>query len=254
MNVCPECGKRHVVHWPEFWPYRRYNTYYCSFGCIDVSVTRDLKKLKDADRKKRERKMKKKDYSEIAREFIRIKESGGGNNEIYDYLEGIGYKDPIAAYYYVRKQLKKSDPELEAKIGNSKPGPAAKKEAPEAPKAEPEETTVELVYDESIAEEYRKEQAEKEAANAFEVVAKGSDGILIAPKQIAKQAREMAFEEKCQTTAIRVDELGEFYHDVEHNCIDWRNPFGDEISLPLQGWKNLAEDLNVILKKLGVEM
>jgi hypothetical protein len=237
MNICPECGKKHVVHWPEFWPYRRYNTYYCSFNCIDVSVTRDLKKLKDADRKKRERKMKKKDYSEIAREFIRIKEAGGGNMEIYDYLESIGYNNPETAYYYIRKSLKKSDPELEAKIGNSKPGPAEKKEAPEEPKAEPEETTVELVYDESIAEEYRREQAEK----AEKILA---EGITIRNKYVLD----------CDVTAIRVNELGEFYHDVEHNCIDWRNPFGDEISLPLQGWKNLAEDLPAILQKLGVEL
>ena len=236
MNICPECGKRHVVHWPEFWPYRRYNTYYCSFGCIDVSVTRDLKKLKDADRKKRERKMKKKDYSEIAREFIRIKESGGGNREIFEYLESIGYENPEGAFYYIRKSLKKSDPELEAKIGNSKPGPA-KKEAPEAPKAEPEETTVELVYDDSIAEEYRREQAEK----AEKILA---EGITTRNKYVLD----------CDVTAIRVNELGEFYHDVEHNCIDWRNSFGDEISLPLWGWKNLAEDLPAILKVLGVEL
>lgn len=235
MNICPECGKRHVVHWPEFWPYRRDKTFYCSQDCEIVSVTRDLTLIKDVARARRKRKLKK-DYTDIAREMIRIKESGGGNNEIYDYLEGIGYKDPIAAYYYVRKQLKKNDPELEEKIGNSKPGPA-KKEAPEAPNAEPEEPTVELVYDESIAEEYRREQAEK----AKKILA---EGITIRNKYVLD----------CDVTAIRVNELGEFYHDVEHNCIDWRNPFGDEISLPLQGWKNLAEDLPAILKVLGVEL
>jgi len=233
MNVCPECGKRHVVHWPEFWPYRRDKTFYCSQDCEIVSVTRDLTLIKDVARARRKQKLKK-DYTDIAREFIRIKESGGGNREIFEYLESIGYENPEGAFYYIRKSLKKSDPELEAKIGNGKPGPA-KKEAQKAPEAELTRPAVELVFDESIAEEYRKEQAEK----AEKILAEGVS------------IRSNYFLE-CEVTAIRIKELGEFYYDVEHNCVDWRNPFGDEISLPLQGWKNLSEDLPAILKTLGV--
>jgi hypothetical protein len=144
MNVCPECGKRHVVHWPEFWPYRRDKTFYCSQDCEIVSVTRDLTLIKDVARARRKRKLKK-DYTDIAREMIRIKESGGGNREIFEYLESIGYENPEGAYYYIRKSLKKSDPELEAKIGNSKPGPAKK----EATEAEPE---IKLAAEEIAAE------------------------------------------------------------------------------------------------------
>jgi len=130
MNVCPECGKRHVVHWPEFWPYRRDKTFYCSQDCEIVSVTRDLKFINDVARERRKKKLKK-DYTEIVREIIRIKESGGGNKEIFDYLDSIGYGNPEQAYYYIRKQLKKSDPELAEQLISE---PSKKEE----PKAEPE--------------------------------------------------------------------------------------------------------------------
>ena len=38
----------------------------------------------------------------------------------------------------------------------------------------------------------------------------------------------------------------------DRNCIDWRNPFGDEVSLGVAGWKTMADRLPEILKVLGV--
>ena len=58
--------------------------------------------------------------------------------------------------------------------------------------------------------------------------------------------------DSCMYTAIRHPKYGEFYHDVDHNCIDWRAPDGDEMTMDLVGWKNLSRDLPKILKKLGV--
>lgn len=57
ITVCPICGKSVVAHWPEFWPYRRSETYYCSQNCYDVSLTKDLNMLHDAARRRRETKM-----------------------------------------------------------------------------------------------------------------------------------------------------------------------------------------------------
>ena len=58
--------------------------------------------------------------------------------------------------------------------------------------------------------------------------------------------------DNCMVTAINVQPYGEFYHDTHHNCIDWRAPDGDEMTMDLVGWKNLSRDLPKILKKLGV--
>ena len=56
MAVCPECGKRHVVSWPELSPFRRGDDYYCSPKCYEVSVRRDLTKIKQVALTRRQRK------------------------------------------------------------------------------------------------------------------------------------------------------------------------------------------------------
>lgn len=65
-------------------------------------------------------------------------------------------------------------------------------------------------------------------------------------------AEEPAEMDDLETTAVRDKNLGEFYFDHDHNCIDWRNGLGDEISLGISGWKIMIEKLPKILKKLGV--
>ena len=54
-------------------------------------------------------------------------------------------------------------------------------------------------------------------------------------------------------TAIRHKVYGEFYHDADHNCIDWRTPEGDEMSMSIKAWKTFANELPLILKMLGVD-
>ena len=55
------------------------------------------------------------------------------------------------------------------------------------------------------------------------------------------------------TTAIRNEELGEFYHDTVHRSVDWRHPYGEEISLPPDVWQRLWEELPGILRAIGVK-
>ena len=57
ITACPVCGKSVVAHWPEFWPYRRGEAYYCTQNCYDISLTRDLNTLHDAARRRRQSKM-----------------------------------------------------------------------------------------------------------------------------------------------------------------------------------------------------
>lgn len=56
-----------------------------------------------------------------------------------------------------------------------------------------------------------------------------------------------------EVSAVRDHDLGEFYYDHDHNCIDWRNPFGDEVSLGVAGWKTMAQRITKILNVLGVD-
>ena len=59
MNVCPVCGKYHCIHWPEYWVYRRGNTYYCSEMCMDVSIVKDTKQMNIAKARRKARIMEK---------------------------------------------------------------------------------------------------------------------------------------------------------------------------------------------------
>ena len=56
MATCPECGKLHVVTWPELSPFRRGDLYYCSHSCWEISLTRDMTKIKEAALIRRQRK------------------------------------------------------------------------------------------------------------------------------------------------------------------------------------------------------
>ena len=46
MTVCPICGTRRVIYWPQHWVYRRGETFYCSEDCMMVDETKDMKLIK----------------------------------------------------------------------------------------------------------------------------------------------------------------------------------------------------------------
>ena len=60
--------------------------------------------------------------------------------------------------------------------------------------------------------------------------------------------------EELEISAVRHPQLGEFYFDHDHNSIDWRDPFGDEVSVSPDLWKKMHETLPKILNALGVEL
>lgn len=56
-----------------------------------------------------------------------------------------------------------------------------------------------------------------------------------------------------EITALRHQDLGEFYYDKKYNSVDWRTLEGDEVSLSPMGWQKMLDDLPKIMKLLGVE-
>ena len=137
-------------------------------------------------------------------------------------------------------------------------GTAAKKPGPR--KAKKTEPKVELVYDPSIAEEYRKEQEAKKAEEAktlaelkdeeMMVIPEADDG-KIQPAQV-KNVINGIEAENVAVTAIRT-KAGEFYFDRKYGTIDWRTEIGEEISLTPAHWEELAEEIPRMLKMLGAE-
>ena len=139
----------------------------------------------------------------------------------------------------------------------AKPGRKPKEEKPK----------VILQYDESIREEYRKEQEamaaaveqpqpEREWIPAAEVYGE-PEGEKPTVGNVEKEAAEEYFQEmekhRWIVTALQSEEWGEFHFDTKHRCIDWRHPAGEEISLPLADWMRLPEVITGVLEALGLK-
>ena len=54
------------------------------------------------------------------------------------------------------------------------------------------------------------------------------------------------------TAAVRNKKLGTFYYDDKHGTIDWRHPYGEEISLFPEDYRLLRDSIDMILHVLGV--
>ena len=109
MVNCPVCGKLTAIYWPEFWVYRRRDTFYCSENCMIVDETMDLKLMNQVARDRRLRKEAKKMGNhkltlEQKKKAVEIASQGGNPTE---YLKKCGSKNPYAAWDYIQKTLAK---------------------------------------------------------------------------------------------------------------------------------------------------
>ena len=176
---CPVCGKDIYLRDPTTWAYRRTErwkaVYYCSYGC-----------MRAAERKEGNMKAK---YAEMIDVAIACIEKGEDPVEAF---EKAGMEKPLTFYGSMKAWARKYAPDKYSKLPKNRQtwknslkqeepetaedAMAGMKNAAEAflgemPGAEvtkvdklPEERpAVELVYDPGIAEEYRREQAEKKA-------------------------------------------------------------------------------------------
>ena len=116
---------------------------------------------------------------------------------------------------YDKQREKGAKEAMEEQKTRKKPGPKPK---------------VELVYDESIAEEYRREQEAKKAEEHIKVIPLVDDFEVI---------------------GIR-NSLGTFIFDHAHGTIDWtESATKTEVSLLPDEWDRLAEVIPLMLRKLG---
>lgn len=156
---------------------------------------------------------------ETGKKLVEIMEAGG---DPMKYLEEAGYTNTEKAYQNIKYRCKTEAPEIYARFPKKRGGRKARE-----PKEEPE----------------------SEAGGAFEKV---KEEILNMPA-VKVTEKEGMRTDMWTTTAIRNEELGEFYHDTVHRSVDWRHPYGEEISLPPDVWQRLWEELPGILRAIGVK-
>lgn len=230
VRKCRNCGRAFGMLHPTRWAYKRPKgaryEYFCSWGCLRADEKKGSEEMRGEITIKPEQK-------------ARALEMAMAGESPLPYLKECGAANPSATWNYIRNCAVRDDPmkyegKLPATFGHKK-------------KEEPE---VELVYDPTIAEEYRREQAQKEANERVkaETIKKVMDLPAIKATEHKQDRRNL-----WTTTAIRNDYLGVFYYDRKYNTVDWRHPAGEEISLPPADWNLLANALPEIMRTLGVD-
>ncbi len=255
--TCCVCGKEIEITWPQLWRFKRGDGAYpknwmCSWSC--------LRKFDQGERKESAMAQMRNSTKEMARGLLDAMDAG---KDPMDWLTEQGYTNPEKAYQNIKARIRERDPELAKRFPKTRAG---KKKAAEEPAEQlPEETTVELVYDPKIAEEYRKEQMNKaeeqkepkagtewaDAAEVYGIAVDAEDDRPIRPEKRLNVVNGVKLEDGATVTAIRVKDLGEFYFDRKHGTVDWRSDVGEEISLVPQDWELLHKWLPVVLKALG---
>jgi len=172
--------------------------------------------IRKYDRGERDMSGKTKEGSQMitCRQMVEAMEAGADPME---WLKEKGYTNPAHAYQNLRNVAKAKDPELFARF------PVKKKTREPAEEPEPvkrgDTISAEEVYPPIRAEEQEK-QDERDI---------------------------------WQTAAVRNKKMGTFYYDEKFRTIDWRHPYGEEISLPPEDWKWLGDHIGMILHVLGVD-
>ena len=218
---CAICGKEFDALWPDLYRYKRGGTFLCSWSCLrKYDEEKGSGNMTLTDKQKRM-------ACEMALE---------GKNPL-QYLKEIGVKNSTVGWTTCLNWAKKNMADFEKlpkRFGQ---------QTKEAPK-------VELVYDESIAEEYRREQEEKKAEQAVEMAPPPE---IVENIEVVQIINGMPADDVL-VTAIRMGSLGEFYFDRKYRTIDWRSGDGEEVSLMPEEWRRLAEAIPRMMQILGVEV
>lgn len=210
---CRNCGKEFVVLYPHLWRYKRggpsQRDWFCTWGCLraweegkEAKQMTPMKMTKDQIAK----------AVEIALE--------GGNP--LPYLKEVGCKNPSTSWKSIRNYAKKNyDPEIWEKLPETFRKKAEEQPAEERPK-------VTLVYDQSIEEEYRKEQAAKADEEARAIVP-------LQPASLWSRVLQ-------DGTFKKVNGIGMVLQGMNY-----------QLMLSASEWMQLTEEIKVAIRQLGAD-
>ena len=205
-------------------------------------------------------------------------EAADAGEDVFDYLEKAGYKNPSSTWYMLKQQAKKHDPDLYERMANAvtghrKPNPAPKKKKPvdnsvigqkdaetvffggkpyeKMEKAEQNAPKTEQNTGDHIsAEDYRKMSGEIPAQERKPVIhcAPGPYRAVEVPDELPEQLPVCAVKSKVK---------GEWHLSGVEGCVHliWEDRMTHEersLGLPADDWKKLANEIPVMLKQLGL--
>lgn len=160
--------------------------------------------------------------------------------------------DPNTAWYKIKVALKKSDPELYNQLPKRI---GCKANVDKGMPKQAEQVPTVKVDGPIVIETEKPEEVTVSAGDAMKSMEEAADEFFGKCEQMGLMRKEPKVRHlsriRFNVTAVET-EYGEFYRDKKFNCIDWRNLEGDELSMKLDLWKKLAEELPEILMALGV--
>jgi len=233
IKQCPVCKKEFEVLYPDQWGYIRNGTYYCTWKCLRRKENEQVNTLTKEQKEK----------------TIEIALEGG---DYLQHLQDCGLKNPSSTWFYIKKKLEKDDPEKFEEIERAMHRKANKK-------WKAKQGTEQLQLDAGKNYTVKVDEAQEKPENLADAMTgmkDTADDFFGECKKMGLKVGDLLKVQSVMTyevTAIDT-EYGEFYRDKKFNCIDWRNAAGDELSMGLDRWKKLAEELPTILEALGVEM
>lgn len=233
MVNCPVCGKLTAIYWPEFWVYRRKDTFYCSENCMIVDEVRDLKLMNQVARERRLRKEATKMANhkltlEQKKKAVEIAAQGGNPTE---YLKKCGAKNPYAAWDYIKKTLAMKDPVLAEKV-DKVPTLVGGSEWAKLP----------------------------DVIGEVEKVEEKNGGIEVTFTPVnepPKEAKKNYFTHPSHIDGFEIigvrGQFGIYKANNEVNYFDFQ-PFGGELCMSPKDWKDQLIELNRAMKVLGVDL
>lgn len=256
---CPTCGKRFVAHWPELWPFREGNRYYCRQACKNSDDERFKRRIKTETSMKKGRPKgmgRCKITLEDKKKAVQIAIDGG---DPLEYLRGLRSKNPAAMWYAIRENLKKADPATYEKILAARKDEPAKELREDGPAEEPEEQEgpAEESKDSEPAEdyvEYPKEDDPEEIPG--KLFAKVTGPVEYEPimKQYAKGPRPL---EILGMTVTGVGGKMGFYQKsmfCGKPYIQFNGEGGECLDFSISGWKTFLKELKQAAGIFGVDL
>ena len=232
MEICPECGKRHVVMWPDLDPFRRGSQFYCSHGCWKISLLRDMKTIKDIARKRRKGRLNL--NTKITNDMrMKAAEMAINGESPLAYLRECGSKNPSASWQYIRSVLERKNPEIYAKLPDRLPKTAGEErqaETPETPTITIDAKKINLV-----------ETPEGEYVESVKLP--------VPPVQPEITKPDLNY----RIRSVETD-LGVYSADSEYFEFKSKRNKNDAIEMELDDFIRLAEELPKVMRILGVQL
>ena len=232
MNTCPECGITRFIMWPQFWPYRRGESYYCCDDCMRTAEAKDSKLIKMVahmralSAKGRKGKMETKLSYEQKKKAVLIAIDGG---DPLAFIKQCGSANPSKMWGHIRMIMKEKEPELYAKIPDLR--------ARWTDKPKPTRTAVDPASSPAVVKVSGPLKIETPEAGKVTVV------------EIPEKKQELIYKIRAIDTGIGSWEYSEKYGWISFNTKDGK----DEVVMTPEEWAQLLRDLPQVFRVLGVK-